>query len=673
MNRRFRKIWGLSLAIAVIVSCFTINIFAQTAATQDPLVQVLVNKGILSAEDAKSLSGTPAEQHDRLVQLLKDKGVISASEYNSLNKTSSPAVKSVSTGSSAAVLPAVMTTATPYPQEKKEAPKPAAPTFIPAMAPIRVLQLEPSKPGGLVPAFKVGKVAVTPYGFFKASAVYDTSSPNGDDFPLPGFLGDTSANGSPEFHMKARASRFGANFEFPDISDKIAVTGKLEFDWEGNFSRADNRNISSIRSNMPSLRLAYGRIDYHATPQTGIYFLAGQDWSTFGSSILPNQIETTGLDIGFGSIYTRVMQMRGGFSHRSEGERHFTFGTDVAIAYPGYGNLPPFIGTTVTTCPTTGANVGLTTVVCSTSFGPGSLANQLGYGERQGADSGKPALEGRLVFQWQLDKAKGVAPAQIIFSGMHATRALDVPVGNFSILGTGPGTAGALLKAAFPQGLTTENSRYGWTAGFQLPTRYVTFIANYYRGTGLRWYFAGQIYPEFNNTAGLTGLSSLNTPGLVNLAGNPVATPTFVSVPNVDGSSSVAFGLRGGVLTPVPQLEPRAQGGFAELEFPLSRIFNAEPTGRNAGWTATLHYGYDAVWARDVRRLAPTGGRGKGDVGFANLQYKMNNYVTLGYEFSYYRTRAFHGTEAPFLPLFEGLPSRQWHDLRSEFATIFTF
>ncbi len=669
MNRRFRFCLGLSLAIAVIVSCYATNLLAQTAATQDPLVQVLVNKGILTADDAKSLSGTPSEQHDRLVQLLKDKGVISAAEYSSLNAPSGPAVKSVSTASAPAMLPAVMTTATPYPQEKKEAPKAAAPTFIPAMAPVRVLQLEPAKPGGLIPDIHLGsKANLKLYGFFKASAVYDTSSPNGDDFPLPGFLTDTGPGGSPEFHLKARSSRFGANFEWPDPSHRIAVTGKLEFDFEGNFTRVDNRNISSIRSSMPSLRLAWGRVDFRKTPTTSFYFLGGQDWTPFGSSILPNTLETTGVQIGFGSIYERAPQMRVGMT--LGGESHFTFAPDFAITLPGWGNVPPFIGAAVTTCPTTGSNVG-TTIVCTTTFGPGTLANQLGYGERQGPDSATPEIQGRLVFQFQADHAKGVAPAQIVFSGMHANRTLIVLPAQYSLLGN-PATLGSaanVLKTAFPTGVTETNSRYGWTAGLSIPTRYVTFLANYYRGTGLRWYFAGQIYQDFNNAAGLHGVSNFT-----NLAGNVVTTPTFLSVPTIDGSSSVQFGLNAaGALTPVPQLEPRAQGGFAELEFPLSRIFNAEPGGRNAGWTATIHYGYDAVWARDVRRLAPAGGRGKGDVGFGNLQYKMNNFVTLGYEFSYYRTRAFHGTEAPFLPLFEGLPSRQWHDLRSEFATIFTF
>lgn len=671
MKSCFRFALGLGLAIAVVVSCTTI-VFAQTATTQDPLVQILVSKGILTAEDAKSLSGTPAQQHDRLVQLLKDKGVITTAEYDTLAKpvatADAPIVKSVATTSSATYKPAVMTAATPVGQEKekKESNKPPAPTFVPAVAPVRVLQTDPAKPGGLIPDIKLGsKANLKLYGFLKASAVYDTSVPTGTDFPLPGFLNDTPGNGSPEFHLKARSSRVGANFEFPDVSDRVAVTGRLEFDFEGNFTRVDNRNVSSIRSSQASIRLAWGRVDFKKSPTTSFYLLGGQDWTPFGSSLMANTLETTGVQIGFGTLYERAPQLRVGMAHDFGGDRHFTFAPDFAISLPGFGNVPPFIGSVTTTCPPTTTG---TTLLCTSTLGPGNLGNQLGYGERQGPDSGKPEVQGRLVFQWQADKAKGVAPAQIVLSGMHATRALDIPVGNFNALGTTAGSGGALLRAAFPSGVSVENSRYGWQAGFSIPTRYVTVVADYYRGTGLRWYFAGQIYQEFSNPSGFTGLT-----GFTNLGGTTVATPTFLSVPTIDGSSAVLFGLRGGVLTPVPQFEPRAQGGFAELEFPLSRIFNANPAGRNAGWTATLHYGYDAVLARDVRRLAPTGGRGIGDVGFGNLQYKMNNFVTLGYELSYYRTRSIAGTAAPFLPLFQGRPQHEWHNVRSEFSTIFTF
>ena len=77
-------------------------------------------------------------------------------------------------------------------------------------------------------------------------------------FPLPGFICDTGADGAPEFHIKARSSRVGVNFAWNDANPKWSISGKVEMDFEGNFNRSDNRNISSIRSNNPSLRLGVG-------------------------------------------------------------------------------------------------------------------------------------------------------------------------------------------------------------------------------------------------------------------------------------------------------------------------------------------------------------------------------------------------------------------------------
>jgi len=48
----------------------------------------------------------------------------------------------------------------------------------------------------------------------------------------------------------------------------VTVTGKFEMDFEGNFNRSDNRNLSSIRSYNPSIRLAYGRIDWRVNERT---------------------------------------------------------------------------------------------------------------------------------------------------------------------------------------------------------------------------------------------------------------------------------------------------------------------------------------------------------------------------------------------------------------------
>ena len=78
------------------------------------------------------------------------------------------------------------------------------------------------------------------------------------------------------------------------------MTGRAEADFEGNFSRADNRNVSSYRSSMLSLRLAYARLDYDASDNTDIFFEGGQDWMIYGSSLLGNLLETTFFGAYFG-------------------------------------------------------------------------------------------------------------------------------------------------------------------------------------------------------------------------------------------------------------------------------------------------------------------------------------------------------------------------------------
>jgi hypothetical protein len=49
----------------------------------------------------------------------------------------------------------------------------------------------------------------------------------------------------------------------------------------------------------------------------------------------------------------------------------------------------------------------------------------------------------------------------------------------------------------------------------------------------------------------------------------------------------------------------------------------------------------------------------------------LNTFVTFAYEQGYYRTRAANRVGA--LPLFRGIPSYATHNVRSEFATIFSF
>jgi len=617
---------------------------AHTGSTaSDPLVQLLTSKGILTPEEAQSVNqGSPVEQRARLLELLKRKGILSSGEVETLATPSASAqVSPALVASLTPVVPAAVVT-TQAAQAKTETPKPAPPKVVPAVAPLRVLQLEPSKQDGLVPDLKLGSGAkLKLYGMVKASLIYDSSSPYGTDMPLPGFINgisgagfDPGPNRSPEFHAKARFARVGTNFEWPDIAGSSnALTGKLEFDFEGNYSRALNRNISTIRSSMASIRLAYGRVDHKVNDSTSMFVLFGQDWTPFASSTLPNLFETTGYGLGFGTLYERAPQFRFGVGHKIGGSRNFFFQPEFALVMPAYGN------------------------------DPSNVADQLGYGEKQGADSGRPELQARIVTQFQLDKAPGVAPAQLIISGVQGkrkamVRASDVPL----CATTNPlCTTDTVFRTAFPHGAAVSSTRTGFTGELQLPTRYVTVIGKYWTGSDLRFYFVGSLFSNYNDTLGLT-----------KNCGTAAAT-AFCSAASSDGGSTVLFALTGTTPEVVPQRPVRTNGGFVNVAFPLSRIFGADPAGRNAGWQLHFHYAFDQAKTRDVLRLGNQ--RSKNDLAAATLFYKMNNLVSFVLEESMYRTRIANPDPAAVatFPKYEGVGARQWHDTRTEFGPIFTF
>ena len=585
------------------------------------LLGVLIMKGVLTPGEANAIrEAAPEAELQLLVEALTRKGVVSAADLSAVTPV------------------AAVTTAVQAPKAPAPAAKAAAPKVIPAVAPLRVLQLEPSPVNGMMPDIKLGSGAkMKLYGMVKASVIYDSSAPYGTDMPLPGFMNITTAvgttafdpgpNGAPEFHAKARFLRLGTNFEWPDVSENTAITGKFEFDFEGNYTRAMNRNISTIRSSQASIRLAYGRIDHRFTDKTSAFALFGQDWTPFGSSTLPAIYETTGMGLGFGTLYERAPQFRFGVGHKIGGSRNVFLQPEFAMVMPAFGNDPK------------------------------AIDNQLGYGERQGADSGRPEAQARIVTQWQLDKAPGVAPAQLIFSGVQGgrkalVRAADVPLCPAATTGCPVDTK--VFQEAFPTGSEVSSQRWGYTAELQLPTRWATLTTKYWRGGDLRWYFVGSLLSNFNDSK----FFDSGSPAVEGLSD--------------DQSSTVLYGFHNGEASTAPQRPVRAQGGFINLGLPLGRIFQAEPAGRNAGWTLYLHYAFDDAFAKDVRHFGNT--RQKNDLAAGTLNYKLNNLVTFTWEQSYYRTRAV-GDPAGVLafPTYRGRPSRQWQDIRTEIGPTFTF
>ena len=544
------------------------------SAINSTLVDLLVKKGILTSAEASSLRNVSGSAGmEQLLLLLKAKGVVSATEADDLRSASANADSMHSLVDMESGAPQTANLTTQATQSKP--PEPSGPTVIPAIAPVRVLPLDPPTKDALAHAWKLGSgVMISPYGFIKATEAYDSLDPTGDDFPRPGFTAaDTGPNKNPEWHMKARSTRFGSKFELPDVSKNITITGQVEADFEGNFSRADNRNVSSIRSNALQLRLAYGRIDWTAAPNTDIFFEAGQNWTIFGSSALMNLFETTFYGAYWGNLYERSPQMRLGLVQKLGGSRDWKLSPEFAIMMPSEGDLPA----DSVKCTVTALDVPTT---CTYVNG---LANQLGYGERQGADSSRPELESRVVLQFQLDKAPGVVPAQILWSGFYASRQMTV-------LGSAVPTD---FKSAYPTGADVSSNGYGNQIAISLPTRWATVVASGYIGADLRFFFAGQTLSYYNQAHGLTG-----TADAFSVDNNAAVFGT-----NAAGQSVVA-----------PQLPVRGYGGFVQVGFPISRWFNAEAKGRNAGWQGYFEYGLDAANANDFRIAKNIGADGAGPI-----------------------------------------------------------
>jgi hypothetical protein len=618
------------------------------------LLGVLVMKGVLAPGEANAIrNATPAAQFQALVEALSRKGILNAADMSaaaSAAPAASAAAAPASTtsialsSSDAEASPAGSQQTAPGPQAM---PKPPAPSVVAAIAPLRVLPVDPPKKDGLNAAFKMGPVKMTPYGFIKATGVYDTSSPNGDDMPFPGlFLSSTSILNTgptqdPEFHLKARSTRIGANFEWPDVSSKIILTGKIEGDYEGNFSEVDNRDVSSIRSSAFQIRQAWARLDYAASDATDFYFEGGQDWTLFGSTALPNILETTALGYWYGDIYERSPQFQVGMVQKlGSSSRNFKIAPTFAIMMPSTGQIE--------------------------KLGSQGLQGQIGQGEREGADAGRPEFEGRVALQFQLDKAPAVASAQIFWSGFRSKDEEIVTNSAYAIT-NGTCTASVLVcsyQAAFPNGFNASSKMYGNQVGVQLPTRWFTLVASAYFGGDLRFFFGGQVNTFFTDAGGLSNpVTFTPVDGVVNASGTPqLACTVAVTTATACPTSNVVV---------APERPTRAFGGFVNLGLPLSRWFNANPKGHNAGWQLYFDLGKDQVVHKDLYNVNAEGVLpllyGKMAVG--TLYYKLNPYVTFGFEQSLYATRLKQGVDYTIA----GTPSNQWQDHRTEFGPIFTF
>jgi len=665
-------------ALIVALSLFAVAQQSQQPAGNNPLLVLLQAKGIISSQEAATVNqATSAEEaNSRLAQLLVGKGLISEQEYKATFTSTASA------GSTAQLINAVYRPEPTAPsnnsqpaQAASKPPAPSGPAVIPAVAPLRVLPLDIPKQGGLIPDIKLGGGAsMKVYGFYKASAVSDTASSGGptfgsQDWPLPLLLADTGPTSDPQVHIKARQFRIGAQTEWVPKGSDFTITGRVEGDFEGDYTDVNNRNISGDARSQFSLRLAWVRLDHKIG---GLPWFAsfGEDWSLL-SSTLPNLFETTGLGVGMGSLYERLPIFKTGIQFHAG---------DLKIQ-------PEF-------------------AISNSVAGSSALTTdqRLRFGDRAGSESNQPALEARVVFQFPLNRNwKGVAPAQLIFSGHHARMNEIIPHAKQTVAGdftctalpcvippfpvftaantpnlgftttttilnaTNCKTASCNLEELFPTGAQTGNPQNIYTAEIQLPTPWVTLVAKFYRGNDMRFFFASQLNDVFSNLHGLfevgNGVSESGRAILFGCAGG--AKGLLPETVNCNGTP-----VQSAILEPVA-----GSGGFAELSFPLSRIAHANPEGPNSGWVLHLQYGTDRANYADAQHGNHLG---RTDLDTVSLTYRLNKWVTFVHEASYIGTFTANDHEAggvikPHKLLFAGTDTRQAHNWRNEFGPIFTF
>jgi hypothetical protein len=145
---------------------------------------------------------------------------------------------------------------------------------------------------------------------------------------------------------------------------------------------------------------------------------------------------------------------------------------------------------------------------------------------------------------------------------------------------------------------------------------------------------------------------------------------TFTATgPAVNG---VIPGSCAGTVAIAPQRAIRAFGGFVQLGLPISRWFNADPHGHNAGWQLLFDFGKDQAVHRDLNNPNFTGQLplAMSKMAVATLYYKFNNWCQFGFEQSIYAGRINNGADGYTIA---GTPSNEWQDHRTEFGPIFSF
>src|SRR5215467_393903 len=261
--------------------------------TADPLLQLLVSKGILTSSEANSLTSAPAGQmRDQLLQLLSAKGILSADELNQLRAGGAAKTGDVSprildatlrTSSSSSSTAAVQPVSSAPPQEQPKA------------SPL---------------SFRIGAAEFTPGGFVDFENIFRTTNTGNVAATSFGAIpfSNTVQGHLTEYRSTGQYSRF--SLKTTAKYGKNDITGYIEFDFNGN----DPTNVF-VTSNGHTDRLRLFWLDLKRGKWE---FLGGSTWglrtpNRVGVSPNPADLslgyqEDAGIGVGYN--YTRAAEIR---------------------------------------------------------------------------------------------------------------------------------------------------------------------------------------------------------------------------------------------------------------------------------------------------------------------------------------------------------------------------
>jgi hypothetical protein len=314
--------WRSACCIALLAS--TILSSAAHAQSKDPLLDVLVRKGVIGKTEAEHIAASPPDQQRSLLtQLLESKGVLSAQDVKGMGAEPASTLAPAPVASVPLAQP-VAGSATQTGLAAQPGSTPTAPSRVAAQRtrlPDRSAAANPIQTANDAPytdvekresplSFRIGNAEFTPGGFIDFDTIFRTTNTGNlgtNFFSIP--FSNTIQGHNSEVKLTAQASEL--NLKMQDRLGSNDITAFVSMDFLGNDAAND-----FVTSNSHTARLREGWADVRHGDWE---LLAGQVWglqtpnryglNTYDASIFTTYNEDFNYQVGL--PWTRAAAIRG--------------------------------------------------------------------------------------------------------------------------------------------------------------------------------------------------------------------------------------------------------------------------------------------------------------------------------------------------------------------------